>query len=117
MWVFSGSAASLRIFGRIEQTPFAYASAKKDRALRVFAEARGQHSQGIGGSGDDCGLGLHRVFDDERNLFAALFDRGEDQAVLAGEHVEQRDILEAARDEVRDQARHHHRQGSRIVAR
>ena len=117
VWVFSGSAASRRISAGSSRRHSPTRARRRIGALRVFAEARGQHSQGIGGRGYDCRLGLHRVFHNERDLLSAFFDRGEDQAVLAGEHVKQRDSLEATRDEVRDQARYHHRQSGRVVAR
>ena len=44
--------------------------------------------------------GEHGVFDAEDGFFAIFFERGQDEAVLASEQVEDGNALQAARDEV-----------------
>src|SRR5271155_1397786 len=64
------------------------------------------HATGVGvdvvaGAEDGGGHWEHGVFDSEDGFFAIFFQGGEDEAILTGEQVEDRDGLQAARDYIR----------------
>src|SRR5580700_7580649 len=66
---------------------------------------------------EDCGRnGKHGVFDAKDSFFAIFLERRKDEAVLARKHVEDGNIQQAARDEIRKRVGNDDRDDDLVVA-
>src|ERR1700689_4962508 len=79
------------------------------------------HAAGVGvdvllGTENGIGHGEHRVFNAEDGLVAVLFQRGQDEAVLAREQIEDGNVLQAARDEIRKRVGDNDRNDDLVIA-
>ena len=82
--------------------PAAGMQAHEEDGVGGILNAAGVSVDIVFGVEDGGGNWEHGVFDTEDGFFAVLFERGQDEAVLSREQVEDGNALQAARDKVRE---------------